>query len=274
MKKIDCGVITDLLPLYLDECCTDASKKMVEEHLQECEECKKIYRTYIEELEPKEETSFSPEIAEIKVEYRRLKRWKRRGFGVAALCVCLAVLVTFLGINQYRGDGISFANIGTILRVHQFAKAIENGDYEKAYQYFDIEGEYQDLMEGEYEEATIASNVADIEEKGFAWYNQVCLDSFLAKIETLNLEGEKIAELSRYYITSAGEGWQVGLHGQLENGQIIRLEIMIDKAGINPRSVDVLSPTFNAQILGTIYKGTDVDWETPLGNEDFVYVTE
>ena len=36
----NCKVIADLLPLYLDEACSDESKRIVEEHLKECEECR------------------------------------------------------------------------------------------------------------------------------------------------------------------------------------------------------------------------------------------
>lgn len=35
----NCKIISDLLPLYLDEACSDESKKIVEEHLKECEKC-------------------------------------------------------------------------------------------------------------------------------------------------------------------------------------------------------------------------------------------
>lgn len=39
MEK-NCKVISDLLPLYLDEACSDESKEIVEEHLKECEKCR------------------------------------------------------------------------------------------------------------------------------------------------------------------------------------------------------------------------------------------
>lgn len=38
--KISCDVIMDLLPLYYDGVCNEGSKKIVEEHLAECESCK------------------------------------------------------------------------------------------------------------------------------------------------------------------------------------------------------------------------------------------
>lgn len=38
--KYPCNVIRDLLPLYVDEVCSVESRKMIEEHLKECSECK------------------------------------------------------------------------------------------------------------------------------------------------------------------------------------------------------------------------------------------
>ena len=40
--KYNCDLISDLLPLYKDEICSEASRKIVEEHIAECPDCKKI----------------------------------------------------------------------------------------------------------------------------------------------------------------------------------------------------------------------------------------
>lgn len=42
-KFNECDIVQDLLPLYYDNACTSASKKMVEQHLMTCEKCKKTY---------------------------------------------------------------------------------------------------------------------------------------------------------------------------------------------------------------------------------------
>ena len=42
--KIDCSVIRDLLPLYADEVCSEESRGLVREHLQECPDCKDMLR--------------------------------------------------------------------------------------------------------------------------------------------------------------------------------------------------------------------------------------
>lgn len=38
-----CGIIKDLLPLYIEDVCNEESKAAVEEHLTKCEECRKCY---------------------------------------------------------------------------------------------------------------------------------------------------------------------------------------------------------------------------------------
>lgn len=40
-----CGMIQDLLPLYLDGVCSEESKKAIEEHLSNCSECKQFLKT-------------------------------------------------------------------------------------------------------------------------------------------------------------------------------------------------------------------------------------
>jgi len=42
--KYSCDMVKDLLPLYHDEVCSEASRQIVEEHLEECEACKNIWQ--------------------------------------------------------------------------------------------------------------------------------------------------------------------------------------------------------------------------------------
>ncbi len=52
--KYECNVVQDLLPLYKDDVCSDETKKIVKEHLEECENCRtildKLSDTHIDEL--------------------------------------------------------------------------------------------------------------------------------------------------------------------------------------------------------------------------------
>lgn len=47
MKTVSCEVIQDLIPLYIEDMLSEESKKLVESHLDECEEC----REYMNELQ-------------------------------------------------------------------------------------------------------------------------------------------------------------------------------------------------------------------------------
>lgn len=38
-----CNVIKDLIPLYIDDCCSEESSALVKEHLESCAECKELY---------------------------------------------------------------------------------------------------------------------------------------------------------------------------------------------------------------------------------------
>lgn len=42
----DCSIVKDLLPLYADNVCSLESKKLVSEHLAECESCQKELESY------------------------------------------------------------------------------------------------------------------------------------------------------------------------------------------------------------------------------------
>ena len=42
MEKMNCDIIRDLIPSYVDEVCSQATKECVEAHLDECGECRLI----------------------------------------------------------------------------------------------------------------------------------------------------------------------------------------------------------------------------------------
>lgn len=42
---MDCNVIQDLIPLYIDDCCSQESAQIVKEHLENCHSCKELYES-------------------------------------------------------------------------------------------------------------------------------------------------------------------------------------------------------------------------------------
>ena len=45
MILMDCNIIMDLLPLYIDECCSEESAAAVHEHLETCPGCREVYKS-------------------------------------------------------------------------------------------------------------------------------------------------------------------------------------------------------------------------------------
>ena len=48
-KNEECKLVKDLLPSYLDKITDEVTNKFVEEHIEQCEDCKKILRSMGEE---------------------------------------------------------------------------------------------------------------------------------------------------------------------------------------------------------------------------------
>ncbi len=98
--KHDCEVIRDLLPLYQDDVCSPKSREMVEEHLKECEACKK-------ELEEIKKEIYISNVSrkDAARAWKNLARnlWIRRVASVI-LVVVLIVAAAAAGIAIYRWD--------------------------------------------------------------------------------------------------------------------------------------------------------------------------
>lgn len=66
---MNCNIVKDLIPLYIDGCCSEESERVVEEHLKDCSECKKLFE---EMKEPTDiiVTSESPKV------FSKINDWK------------------------------------------------------------------------------------------------------------------------------------------------------------------------------------------------------
>lgn len=143
--KISCEVIQDLLPLYVDEICSEHSKRLVKEHLRECEKCRKT----IDETRSVPDMVIQPDKREKdSIVTRSLKKIRRRWVMslIAVLLIIPLSLLGVLGYNQVSGNGISYTNIDDVIRSNRFVKALESGDCEKAASYLDLSGGYSEIQ--------------------------------------------------------------------------------------------------------------------------------
>ena len=85
VDNMDCNVITDLLPLYVDECCSEESERLVAEHLEACESCRKIYDQMRETCQTYAEKPNS-------VKLHRVSDWKASVLQSVMLFVSFAII--------------------------------------------------------------------------------------------------------------------------------------------------------------------------------------
>ena len=109
--KLSCDIIRDLLPLYAEELASTDSRGAVEEHLCECEGCRKMY----------EEMKKSPVIipAEPGLDTVRRGLWKRRL--LTALCAVLTMCMLGCGV-------LSWLTAPIYLDESVLTEVLDNGD--------------------------------------------------------------------------------------------------------------------------------------------------
>ena len=82
---MECNVIQDLLPLYIDECCSEESAKLVSEHLAICEDCRRMY-------DQMRKSSQMPKEISTTVSLHRVCDWKASLLQSVMLFVSFAVI--------------------------------------------------------------------------------------------------------------------------------------------------------------------------------------
>lgn len=102
--KIDCGIVQDLIPSYVDGLCSDSSKVCVEEHTKECEECS----AFLDECRTVEFSGKALEEQQLdglrKVK-KKLKRQNLANFGLIVLVIWFGtyLFTTNIGLIGVRG---------------------------------------------------------------------------------------------------------------------------------------------------------------------------
>ncbi len=89
MNTLKCEVIQDLLPLYIDNVCSDESNRIVTEHLRECEVCQNMYENM------KSEIAKQPFVADAVSQKDFNFMWKK----VLGVVITLALIISCYAIN-------------------------------------------------------------------------------------------------------------------------------------------------------------------------------
>ena len=137
--KWNCELIQDLLPLYEEDLCSPTSRKAVQEHLEECEHCRRLTAPLPIEL-PRDLPDADHAVK------KSIKKVKRRWLA-SLLAAVLAVPLLLLSFNQYRGYGLCFTNLDDVYTGWRFLHALETEDWEKAAQMHDFSNDYESIID-------------------------------------------------------------------------------------------------------------------------------
>ena len=158
--KLSCDVYEDLLLLYEEGMCSEETKRLVEEHLAECDRCS----GYLEKMrlpeeliqEKPEEQAVLPrqkekskrnrtEAERVQKSFRKIRR--RWALSLAVLPSLLVLLgLGIMVVDEIRGEGLAFSNLYDFWVSWRFVRLVDQGEYEKAAEMLDYSGSYQSLV--------------------------------------------------------------------------------------------------------------------------------
>lgn len=124
MKEIQCAVIKDLLPLYYDGVCSEETRKLIEEHIANCNECKRDL----------ESLNTTIEIPKIEIENRKqdekmirkmaysLKKMRKKalykGVGITVIIgfiiFCIYCSLFLWNIQPVKSDNFKISNVSQL----------------------------------------------------------------------------------------------------------------------------------------------------------------
>lgn len=159
--KLPCDIVQDLLPLYEEDLCSQATREAVEEHLRECETCGKQHAAVQELTEP--EVVVEPK-QEKKATIKSFKKIRNRWIA-SIVIILLMIPFGYLGWGQYRGSGLSFTNLHELYLGNQFMHCLEAGNYEKAFQYVYLEKKRNDWLQDSFTEEKMKNFEEDAKAK-------------------------------------------------------------------------------------------------------------
>lgn len=128
MNNVTCSIVEDLLPLYMDGCCSKDSQQAVVEHMKTCEKCRETYRHLQSDLPTiaNETTDMrSEEIA--RSLSKRIKKRKAAAAVFAVIFFVFAMISLFFvgkAIMIMRGQG-SQVSLGSL----ESAVNLSEGDF-------------------------------------------------------------------------------------------------------------------------------------------------
>ena len=125
---MNCDIVKDLIPLYIDGCCSEESEKAVEEHIRDCSDCKKL-------LEDMKSPSDIVSVSESPKTLRKINDWKASVLqsGLLFLSFALITLGVALEARTPSGIGNGFWALNLVIPATGFMLSLANWYFVRVY---------------------------------------------------------------------------------------------------------------------------------------------
>ena len=95
---MNCNIVKDLIPLYIDGCCSEESKEVVEKHISDCDDCKRL-------LEDMKSSSDIITVSESPKTFRKLNDWKASVLQSILLFLSFALITLGVALEARTPSG-------------------------------------------------------------------------------------------------------------------------------------------------------------------------
>jgi len=96
---MDCNVVKDLIPLYIDECCSEESAIIVKEHIESCDACKKLF-------EDMSTPSNVVAASKAPTKFNKLNDWKASLLQSVLLFLSFGLITIGVSLEARTGSGL------------------------------------------------------------------------------------------------------------------------------------------------------------------------
>lgn len=126
---MNCKIIQDLIPLYIDKCCSDESKKEIEEHICKCDKCYSVYENMSSSISTEENVEVSVPKA------NKINDWKASLLQSALLFASFLIITIGVAIEASTSSGLTngFAAFNVVTPATGFMLSLANWYFIKLY---------------------------------------------------------------------------------------------------------------------------------------------
>ena len=125
---MNCNIIKDLIPLYIDGCCSEESEKVVEEHINDCNECKKLFVDM-------KSTSDIVAVSKAPKTFSKLNDWKASVLQSVLLFLSFALITIGVALEARTPSGIGngFWALNLVIPATGFMLSLANWYFVRVY---------------------------------------------------------------------------------------------------------------------------------------------